>query len=163
MSHERAFSYRFINGNVIQRTGSTSRYWSFKLRCNVRTSGSSFIDGNRPTAQHIELVDQCALQDIDTGLHLSRLEGVPPARQTFTCALLHLKAKVPSFREGHNGTHLPFIEYDISKYHVHCQFSHTSNNQTASNGLCHKTARAKNPQRSADFVWVQLREQPGRP
>lgn len=57
MSHERAFSYRFINGNSIQRIGATSRCLYRKLRCNVRASGLSFIDGSRPTARHIELVD----------------------------------------------------------------------------------------------------------
>lgn len=68
MSHEGAFSYRFINGNVIQRTAPTSRRWSREPRCNARASGLSFTDGNRPKSRHMELVDQCAMQDINTGL-----------------------------------------------------------------------------------------------
>lgn len=68
MSHDRAFSYRFINGNFMQRTVSTSRNWSCEPRCNARASGSSFIDGNRPTARHIEHVNQCAMHDIITEL-----------------------------------------------------------------------------------------------
>lgn len=71
MSHEMAFSYRFINGNVIQWPGPTSRHWC-KLRCSVRVSGSSFVDGNRPTARDVEAVDQCAVQRIDTELRLFR-------------------------------------------------------------------------------------------
>lgn len=68
MSNDRAFSYRFINGNVIQRTAPTSRHRPGEPRYNARARVSSFIDGNRPTARHIELVDQCAMQAVNTGL-----------------------------------------------------------------------------------------------
>lgn len=36
LSHETAFSYRFINGNDIQWTGLTSRLWACKLKWNLR-------------------------------------------------------------------------------------------------------------------------------
>lgn len=161
MSHEMAFSYRFINGNVIQWPGPTSRHWC-KLRCSVHVSGSSFVDGERPTARHIEVVDQCAVQDIDPELRLFRNWEMVSLEKLRNPRVNRCISKPKSGFLGGRHWHTTYLFIVWPEYHIHCQSIHTSN-YTANNRLCHKTAQGEIPIDLPDFVWVQLREQPGRP
>lgn len=74
------------------------------------------------------------------------------------CCILGPNPGLPAAQHWH--TTSLFIVWP--EYHIHCLFSHTSNHP-ASNCLCHKTAQAEIPKDLPIFVWVQLREQPGRP
>lgn len=111
-----------------------------KLRCSVHVSDSSFIYGNRPTARHIEFVDQCAVQHIDTGPRLLRHWDVVRLRSMANihvkCCTAKLKSGILGGRYWHT-TSLLNTTFTANPNHI--------SNHTANNGLCHKTAQAKIP------------------
>lgn len=84
----------------------------------------------------------------------------PAKNEKYTRELLHLEAKIRASWRATLAHNLPFIVWP--EYHIHCQSIPTSN-YAANNRLCHKTAQGEIPIDLPDFVWVQLREQPGRP
>lgn len=78
---------------------------------------------------------------------------------------MHVHCCIPKPKSGLPGAqhwHTTSLFIVWPEYHIHCLFSHTSNH-TANNCLCHKTAQAEIPKDLPIFVWVQIREQPGRP